>query len=750
MMFGEEKGGGSAMAASQVAWASSTLQDDGQSYVTTSGRSDMNPLMQLAQAFMQGVPPISMLSQAQAQAQEVSPSLTASYSASTDSVAPCTVVAPLPLGEGQVAMAKDAIVSTDNRPPPGHRARSRFCLVMIVRDEAPVIQRCLDSVRNIITSFVICDTGSTDCTPTIIEHYAKQAGIPGCVLRHPWRNFGYNRTWVFDRAREIEPDAQYWCWLDADEVYLTRADDPLSYPTAEDADKLYRDLQCIQLVSIFQILTHYSSLRYNRWNIARNNQRYRWDLPVHELFIGETNNLVTPISNICLLARKQGNSSRRDRSQEDVRNLEEYVAAHPHCTRGHFYLAQCKMDAGDMEGAKAAYLHRASMQGGYKQEAYVSWLRLGRIERDPTLKKVYLMNAIEACPQRLEAYHALMRWDGDWHYQYGAMAPLDRLMHTHDWLFVEPALYEYMFDFDLGVACWVKKRYQEAYQAGERSMRGLEQMPESIRTQALENMRFYKMHYTPPGAVGTDASPSSSVTTLSTTKATATTATAAAAPAPLAPRGGSGKGASAAQAASVGVHPVCRLQPRLMKTTVLIVDDFLPDPHAVRTFALAQDFNVKGNFPGGRTRSFAKEAIGLQFKTAFEKLLNKSVTYWPESYNCSYQVTWGDHKSWIHRDQTDVGAVLYLTPDAPLSTGTTFFQHKATGLEAVTKGTGEEKLMDQDSNNPDAWHQVDSVANRFNRLILFNGRRSHRSTEYFGKDKESGRLFAAFFFDVEP
>ena len=44
-------------------------------------------------------------------------------------------------------------------------------LSMIVKDEAPNIERCLASCAPFINYYVICDTGSTDNTKEIIKKF---------------------------------------------------------------------------------------------------------------------------------------------------------------------------------------------------------------------------------------------------------------------------------------------------------------------------------------------------------------------------------------------------------------------------------------------------------------------------------------------------------------------------------------------------------------------------------------------------
>lgn len=51
-----------------------------------------------------------------------------------------------------------------------------------------------------------------------------------------------------------------------------------------------------------------------------------------------------------------------------------------------------------------------------------------------------------------------------------------------------------------------------------------------------------------------------------------------------------------------------------MRVNLLIIDDFYNNPEEVRAFALAQDFSVKGNYPGERTESFLNRIRSKGFK----------------------------------------------------------------------------------------------------------------------------------------
>ena len=191
-----------------------------------------------------------------------------------------------------------------------------------------------------------------------------------------------------------------------------------------------------------------------------------------------------------------------------------------------------------------------------------------------------------------------------------------------------------------------------------------------------------------------------------------------------------------------------------MRVNSLVIDDFYTNPYEVREFALEQDFNVEGNFPGYRTLPFANDSIKETIGDILRPFAGE-ITWWEGEYTGSFQYTTSEHRSWIHSDSyTDWAGVLYLTPDAPVTAGTGIFRHKKTGL--MTWDFESHRNDEYDPESPmettrdyTKWDMVDRFGNVFNRLILYRGNNFHVSLDYFGKDINDGRLFQVIFFNTE-
>lgn len=192
---------------------------------------------------------------------------------------------------------------------------------------------------------------------------------------------------------------------------------------------------------------------------------------------------------------------------------------------------------------------------------------------------------------------------------------------------------------------------------------------------------------------------------------------------------------------------------------LIIVDNFYNNAMETRNYILTQEFSVKGNFPGQRTVSYATPHLKEIIQKYVEPFSGK-ITEFPlpnsdndlnNVYNGAFQYTLANDRSWIHTDKWNNWAgVLFMTPNAPLCSGTSFYRFKdGTMCQEDTNILKNEEDINRFNQDLSKWDLVDRVGNVFNRLILFNANRYHISDDYFGDTKENGRLFQVFFFSTE-
>lgn len=195
-----------------------------------------------------------------------------------------------------------------------------------------------------------------------------------------------------------------------------------------------------------------------------------------------------------------------------------------------------------------------------------------------------------------------------------------------------------------------------------------------------------------------------------------------------------------------------------MRTNLIIVDDFYNNVDEVRKFALSQNFDVEGNYPGKRSGCLINDSTRENIQKIVEPHGGK-ITDWLESdkYTGSFQITTSKERSWVHSDNVNKsylfnpfnywGGVLYLNPDAPLEGGTSFYRSKIN--KSIYNHNYDHLASDVYSQDMTKWDIATEVKNIYNRLILFRGDQWHSSSTYFGHDNETGRLTQVFFFMTE-
>jgi hypothetical protein len=180
----------------------------------------------------------------------------------------------------------------------------------------------------------------------------------------------------------------------------------------------------------------------------------------------------------------------------------------------------------------------------------------------------------------------------------------------------------------------------------------------------------------------------------------------------------------------------------------LVVDNFYEDPDEIRRFALTQEFRYHEKYHKGKRTDKVFLFDGL--KESFEHYLGASIKDWAElPVNGCFQTCIGGDQLVYHNDTQDYAAVLFLTPDAPPDSGTSFFRSKYTKEHVITNESKVDVIYPNGFLDPSTFELVDKVGNVYNRLVIFNAKMIHAATSYFGTNIDNGRLFQIFFFNLK-
>lgn len=334
-------------------------------------------------------------------------------------------------------------------------------LLIMARDEPPVISRAINSLKILIDKYLVCDTGSKDETLEIIK---KEMGeIPGEIISREWSDYGTNRSYLMQKAYETL-NTELLILLDADEVLLTSKFTSL---TKEDRFRLLSFVQDYPETDLFVMTTHYKcpgnrTIEYPRYQLLRNNQLYSWELPYHEELISLKSSEIVHIPFIINYARKEGYNSRNPSNiGTHLQKYFEWLKSHPNHPRATFYIARTYQDLKDIDNAIIWYEKRLQLEGKI-YEIYISLISLGRLymlRKEYQASKEKLEKAIQDFPLRLEPYYELMTLYSDKLKQdetalrLGESISSDIKPNPLD-SFVEVDIYEWEFKYKLAMIAW--------------------------------------------------------------------------------------------------------------------------------------------------------------------------------------------------------------------------------------------------------------------------------------------------------
>ncbi|MBK7000060.1 MAG: glycosyltransferase [Rhodoferax sp.] len=358
-----------------------------------------------------------------------------------------------------------------------------LCLCMIVKNESHIILETLNSIKQYIDYWVICDTGSTDNTMELIQDFFDKQGIKGEIHSEKWVDFGYNRTRVFELAHK---KADYLWVIDAD-------------------DTLVGQINLDELLDLdFYLLRYGNDFTYWRGQIFKGSERWIYKGVLHEYPFCLSKDVVTKgciNGDYHVVSRRLGARNFIDpavKYQNDARILEQALHLEKDSeliSRYLFYLAQSYRDAGQLELAIEWYQKRIA-QGGWAEEVWFSKYEIGKIQEklgDFISARNSYLDAFEYRPSRAESLYSLGKMCNlrqEFHQAYLYLGFASTIPFTNDELFVSKDVYDYEIVFELSISAYWIGNYQHSIGLCNQLIGLRNKMPRHIYEQTLKNMIF--------------------------------------------------------------------------------------------------------------------------------------------------------------------------------------------------------------------------------------------------------------------
>lgn len=301
---------------------------------------------------------------------------------------------------------------------------------MIVKNEASVISRCLESVKPLISYWIIVDTGSTDETKKIISDCMK--GLPGAIFQRPWVNFAHNRSEALALSKSH-----------CDYSFVIDADDVLEQSNDLTIEKLDADVYSVDIID--------GDFRYPRSQFFKNSINWVYKGVVHEF--PYSNEAQSSCHLPLVIHRENGGDRRKDSNVflNDAKAIENALITEQDTqmvNRYVFYLAQSFRDAGYLLEAIENYQKR-SLMGGWVEEVYYSLLQIAKLkERLNCNQDEVIQSYKEACSSpttRAEAHYYGSRYcriNKEYKIGYAFAKEGLKIPNPNNSLFGEPWIYE--------------------------------------------------------------------------------------------------------------------------------------------------------------------------------------------------------------------------------------------------------------------------------------------------------------------
>lgn len=331
--------------------------------------------------------------------------------------------------------------------------RNNIALLLMIRNESKIIERCLGEALNYVDAVSILDTGSNDNTVEIADQFLKNSGKPYKITVEPWKNFGYNRTVSFQRCQEFCKELDW--------------DLDISYAFAVDADMVIKPSEGFRNYFMKQngylIIQKNPSIQYYNVRFMKLSHNWKCVGATHEYWSGDPTDKL-PFELIYIDDKNDG-GCKSDKFERDICLLEEELTVEPDNPRTHFYLAQSYKDSGKFKKAIKLYKRRIEI-GGWHEEVWYSYYMIAMCYyhmNEPEKMEMWINKGYKYYNNRSENLYFLTKYFREksqhhkaYHYYLlGRSIPYPK----DDSLFIDKSVYDGLFEYENTIlACYVNKK----------------------------------------------------------------------------------------------------------------------------------------------------------------------------------------------------------------------------------------------------------------------------------------------------
>jgi tetratricopeptide (TPR) repeat protein len=263
---------------------------------------------------------------------------------------------------------------------------SNIGLVMMVKDEEQRITVTLDSIKNIIHTVFIYDTGSTDNTVEVIRTYCEKNNMPLYLWEGEFEDFATSRNFILETVDNMvlleQLNIQFLLLLDGNDE-VVRSDKLLEFCKTWKPNETNISSWHLQL-SWKVSEKHTTNLSSNR--LIRPLRGWRYVGVVHEYLTnskGDTSTtvLTDPLNQVVIFQEREFDCLKSaKRYHRDKEMLLNAYWKEPQNERTVFYLANTLFNLCEFREALRFYEMRTEMKPYFKEEIYEAFYRIGEIE----------------------------------------------------------------------------------------------------------------------------------------------------------------------------------------------------------------------------------------------------------------------------------------------------------------------------------------------------------------------------------